>query len=77
MAVETHSLVEGISEMVVTDGITTIDLTRPQQTIDGKWYVAVKKNAQGCPRTEKVEAVGIITFPPNVVYELKTKAEKK
>ena len=48
--VETHSLVESVSEMIATTSITTIDLTRPQQTIDGKWYVAGKKNARGCPR---------------------------
>ena len=43
MAVEICSLVESISKMIVTNGITTIDLTKPQQTIDGKWYVASKK----------------------------------
>ena len=69
MAVETHSLVEGISEMVVTDGITTIDLTRPQQTIDGKWYVAVKKNARGLAVEQEVKAEGIHNTPPNVLYE--------
>ena len=69
--VETLSLVEGVSEMIVTNGITTIDLTRPQQTIDGKWYVAAKKNARGLAVKQKVKAEGIITSSPNVVYERK------
>lgn len=72
MVVETHSLVEGISEMIITNGFSTIDLMRPQQTIDGKWYVASKKNARGLAVLREVEAKGIITPPPNVVYELKT-----
>jgi len=70
-------LVEGISEMIVTDGFTTIDLTRPQRALDGKWYVAAKKNARGLTRLRKVEARGIITSPQNVVYEQKTNLAKE
>ncbi len=64
MVVETHSLVEGISEMIITNGFSTIDLTRPQQTIDGKWYVASQKNARGSTVLRKVKAEGIIKTPP-------------
>lgn len=74
--VETCSLVESVSEMIITDGITTIDLTRPQQTIDGKWYVAAQKNARGLAVKQKVKAEGIITPSPNVVYEQETKMTK-
>ena len=68
-------MVQGISKMIVTNGFSTIDLTRPQQAIDGKWYVAVKKSARGCPRMEEVKTEGIITPSPNVVYEQVTKGE--
>jgi len=61
--VEAHSLVESISEMIITNGFSTIDLTRPQRTIDGKWYVAGKKNARGLAVVRKVEAEGIHNPP--------------
>jgi len=57
--------------MIITNGITTIDLTRPQQTIDGKWYVAAQNNARGLAVLDEVKAEGIITSSPNVAYERK------
>lgn len=55
--------------MIVTDGNTTIDLSRPQQTIDGKWYMEGQKDARGLAVLHEVKAEGIITPPANVVYE--------
>ena len=63
--------------MIVTNGITTIDLTRPQQTIDGKWYVAAKKNARGLAVLREVEMRGIVTPPKNRVYEQKKNLAKE
>jgi hypothetical protein len=60
--------------MKVTDGITTIDLTRPQQAIDGKWYVMATEKRT---RMAQVEKQGTLVPPPNVIDEQITRVGRK